>query len=136
MLHEENTRFACRVGEVKGLTSLTWLSAAYPAIMVFLVLLAWSLSFVQLGHPPRYWVDDPFQISGLVSQVVGSFYVLALLWLGAALVSAGFWSIGLLSCVLQREFRFWPVVIPPVSWVAFVALVHWGPGAVLKWLFD
>jgi hypothetical protein len=136
MLEEENMRFLRRLGEVKGLRSLTWFSAAYPAAMVLLVLLAWSLSFVQLGHPPRYWVDDPFQISGLVSLVVGSFYVLALLWLGAALVSAGFWSIGLVSRVLQTELRFWPVVIPPVFWAAFIGLVYWDPGAVLKWLFD
>jgi len=136
MLQEENTRFLRRLGEVKGLSSLTWFSAAYPAAMVLLVLLAWSLSFVQLGHPPRYWVDDPFHISSLVSLVVESLSVLSLLWLGAALVSAGFWSIGLLSRVLRRELRFWPVVVPPVFWAAFVVLVHWDPGAVLKWLFD
>jgi|SRR6185436_9339931 len=136
MLQEEITRFLRRLGEVKGLSSLTWFSAAYPAAMVLLVLLAWSLSFVQLGHPPRYWVDDPLQISGLVSLVVGSLYVLALLWLGAALVSAGFWSIGLLSRALKRELHFWPVVIPPVFWAALVGLVHWDPGAVLKWLVD
>jgi hypothetical protein len=63
--------------------------------MLLLVLLAWSLAFAQLGHPPRYWVDDPVQINGPVSLVVESLSVLSLLWLGAALVSAGFWSIGL-----------------------------------------
>jgi len=59
MVQEDKRKFERRLGHVKGVSSLTWLAGVYPVIVISLVVLTWCLALMQLGHPPRYWVDDP-----------------------------------------------------------------------------
>lgn len=135
MPQDDEKKLGRRLGRDQGIGVLTWLSGVYPLIVIFLVLLSWITSYVQLGHKPRYWVDDPQRISSALSVVVAALYLLAISWFVAAMISASLWAIGLISRILQRE-NLWAVAIPPLAWGVLVGLVYWDPGSVLKWLAD
>lgn len=136
MPQEDEKKLKRRLARVQGIGSLTWFSGVYPLVVLLLVLVTWTVAWVQLGHAPRKWLDDPKQIGAAVLLLLEALYSLATIWIVAALISTAFWSIGILSRFLQRDGRLWPVAIPLLAWGALVGLVHWDPGSVLEWLVD
>jgi hypothetical protein len=112
------------------------MSAAFPLTCIWLVCIAWIIAFAQLGHPPRYYVDDLKEIGLIGALLQGAIVLCALFWIPAVMASAVFYTIGVLSRILQREFSFGGIAIPPLLWASLFAFVNWNPLSVFTWLGD
>ncbi len=110
------------------------LPAAFPVLLTAAFYGAWLSGWIALGHAPRPYLDDPWEI-GFITRSV---YIFACI----VLVSMPAGVLGSLSVYIWRLFRwdwsqrvFYTCIIATI-WVAAFTLLRADPLRVVDWFFD
>jgi len=118
--------------------------AFYPVFYMVMIHLTWVVAWMELGRPPRPFLDDPKYIGGPVdawysiTRHVGSWSNLSLL-LTAVMVFAGM-AYRLYWLRWQSRAWLWAILLPTGAWVATIGytflsmFLGWPPMPV--WFFD
>jgi hypothetical protein len=122
----------------RRMARLFWVAAFSPLFVLAGLYLIWADGWIALGHPPRFWVDDPKDIAlseGLDRSVT-------LVWLAApflftfALVHSNQEFEASSRSQNDRLIRSRRILL--IFLIAFVSFVMfaWDPLNIMKWLMD
>jgi len=110
------------------------LPALYPLVLVGSVYGAWVMAWIALGHPPRAWRDDPWNIAAAVNA---AYMFSMVIILGLPLGAGGSIFAHLLLMIRWRwPARIAATILVMAVWVSMYLLLQWDPLEVVKWYMD
>ncbi len=115
------------------------LGCTYPLLLIGSTYAAWFCGWVELGHQPEPWVDDPTQLEGISGLFQFMGWMLFLAFLPAIVITTGVWfyTVSTHSRLEpnEREYAISLAVGLPVAWLALFGLFALDPFEARVWFF-